>query len=69
MFSITRVVCSVMPPSTSWPETGSSGIDPDRNSRLPTLSAGEYGPMALAAPAAVTSSFTHALAALLTRLW
>src|SRR5687768_1213805 len=56
MFSITRVVCSTMPPGTSCPDTGSSGIDPDRNNRLPTLSAGEYGPIALAAPAAVTSS-------------
>src|SRR5215213_9774517 len=58
MFSITRVVCSLMPPSTSCPDTGSSGIDPERNTMLPALSAGEYGPIAFAAPAAVISSFT-----------
>src|SRR5688572_6923011 len=56
MFSITLVVCSTIPPETSCPDMGSSGIDPERNNRLPTLSAGEYGPMALGAPAAVTSS-------------
>ena len=56
MLSITRVAWAVMSPGTICPDTGSSGIDPDRNSRLPTFSAGEYGPMAFAAPSAITSS-------------
>src|SRR3954466_4556036 len=56
MFVNTCRVCSWTPPATSWPVAGSSGICPDRNSRLPALMAWEYGPIAAGAAGLVTAS-------------
>ena len=61
MFSSARVVCSVIPPATSWSVAGSRATCPEVNSRSPTQIAWEYGPMAAGASLVEIATFSRSL--------
>ena len=56
MLAKTRSVCARTSPSTTAPVDGSIGTCPDTNSRSPTLTACEYGPMAAGALGVLTAA-------------